>query len=62
MTWGELKYHLNSLPVEVLRQPALFYDVYFGREFPILAMDNKSALDGEDGEEIILIGNREHAR
>lgn len=61
MTLGELKYILCQLEDKELSRPALFHDVYFGRSIPVMGVDTVDAL-GMSGDDIVLVGNREHAK
>lgn len=40
MNWGNIKWFLEQMSAEQLAEPALVYSPYFGRLYPIDALDN----------------------
>lgn len=40
MKWGNLKWYIEQMTPEQLEAPALVYSPYFGRLYPIEALDN----------------------
>lgn len=62
MDWGSLKFFINSMTPEQLRQQVRVYDPYFGRTTDIVALDSyDSVVNGNPTKEspLVLVSAKE---